>query len=56
MSEINLNKESSKFRAIYIVSQITINKTFMPHDLSKFLNSTPIMFRNRDYKQSIAYM
>lgn len=26
----------------------------MPHDVSKLLNSTPVMFRNRNYKQSKA--
>lgn len=38
----------------YTVSQITINRPFMPRDVSKLLNSTPVMFRNRNYKQSKA--
>lgn len=48
------DQSARRRRVVYIASQITTNREFMPYDLSKFLNSTPEMFRNRDYKQSMA--
>lgn len=48
------DQSARRRRVVYIASQITTNREFMPYDLSKFLNSTPEMFRNRDYKKSMA--